>query len=131
MKYTDFYSELGKLMYAIAKADGKVGNEEYNTLKKIVREELLPLEKSTDEYGTDNAFYTEMEFDYLEDNYGDPILAFNSFIDYVEAHKSTFNEKIVNLIKRISSRIASSEFGIDANEQKYLDKLNQKLKGLA
>ncbi len=130
MNYTDFYSELGKLMYAIAKADGRVGNEEYNTLKEIVREELLPFEGSTDEFGTDNAFYTEMEFDYLEDNFGDPVSAFNSFIDYVDTHKSTFNLKIVDLIKRITSRIASSEFGIDANEQKYLDKLNQKLKGL-
>ena len=130
MKYTDFYSELGKLMYAIAKADGKVGSGEYTTLKKIVKEELMPLEGSTDEYGTDNAFYTEMEFDYLEDNFGDPTLAFNSFLDYVEAHKSTFNAKIVDLVKRISSRIASSEFGIDEKEQQYLDKLNTKLKGL-
>ena len=58
-------------------------------------------------------------------------LAFNSFIDYVETHKSTFNARIVDLVKRISTRIAGSELGIDAKEQQFLDKLNQKLKGLA
>ncbi len=127
MIYRDFYTELGKLLFAIAKADGKVGAKEFESLKAIVKEELVPLENSIDQFGTDNAFYTEMEFDFLEQNFGDHQLAFDSFIDFVETHKLAIKPQVKDLIRTISARIASSEYGINKKEKALLDKLNLKM----
>jgi len=127
MKYKDFYTELGKLLYAIAKADGKVGHKEFESMKLIVKRELVPLESHNDEFGTDLAYYTEMEFDYLEENFGDAQSAFDSFIDFVDLHHSAISPDLSTLVKNISTRIANSEFGINKKEKAYLDKLNEKL----
>lgn len=127
MNYRQFYSELGKLLYAVAKADGKVGAKEFDTLKQIVREELVPLENSTDQFGTDNAFYTEMEFEFLEENFSDSSAAFDSFLSFVDTHKSVFTTDLKELIQNITSRIANSELGIHKKEQLYLDALNEKI----
>lgn len=127
MRFQDFYSELGKLLYAIAKADGRVGEKEYDALKTIVKEELLALEDSRDQYGTDNAYYTEMEFEFLEENYGDANTAFNSFLDFLQTHRSSFSPKLKLLTSRLSERIAKSEYGINQKEKKYLEKLFEKM----
>lgn len=127
MKYQDFYAELGKLLYAIAKIDGKIGAKEFEAMKKIVREELVSLEESRDQFGTDNAYYTEMEFEYLQNNFGDPRLAFDSFLDFLETHKSAFSPELKQLTSRISERIANSEHGINQMEKQYLDKLSEKI----
>lgn len=129
MRFQDFYTELGKLLYAIAKADGRVGYKEYDSLKEIVKEELIALEDSRDQYGTDNAYYTEMEFEFLEENFGDPNLAFESFIQFLETHKTAFSPELKLLTSRISERIAKSEYGINQKERRYLEKLFAKMNG--
>jgi hypothetical protein len=129
MRYQDFYTELGKLLYAIAKVDGKVGAREFTALKKIVKEELLQLENSHDQFGTDNAYYVEMEFDFLEGNFGDPEQAFTSFLDFIEEHKSAITPELKGLIAHLSAKIASSEMGIHPKEQLYLRRLEEKIKG--
>lgn len=127
MRYKDFYTELGKLLFAIAKADGRVGEKEFDAMKKIVKEELVALEDSTDEFGTDNAYYTEMEFDYLQENFGDPEQAFSSFLDFVDTHRNAFSPALKKLVSKISTRIANTEYGINPKEKKYLDRLAEKI----
>jgi hypothetical protein len=129
MRYRDFYTELGKLLYAVAKADGKVGAKEFEAMKTVVQKELLPMEDSRDQFGTDNAYYAEMEFEYLEENFGDPDVAFDSFIDFVETHKTAITLPMKEMVKNISHYIANSEFGINKKEQSYLEKLAQKIGG--
>lgn len=130
MEYKDFYAELGKLLYAIAKADGNVGKKEFSAMKEIVKNELVPHETHRDQFGTDVAFYTEMEFEYLEENFGDAQSAFHSFLDFVELHKSSITPQLREMIKNISARIADSEYGINKKERAFLEKLNEKIKGL-
>ena len=57
-----YYIELGKLLFAIAKSDAKVQEKEILGFKKLILSELLKLEDSTDQFGTDNAFFSEFEF---------------------------------------------------------------------
>jgi len=130
MKYKDFYTELGKLLYAIAKADGSVGKKEFNALKSAVKQEVLPLESSKDQFGTDNGYNTEMEFEFLEENFADPEAAFESFLDFVETHQSAITPEMRNLIAKISEHIAKSELGVHKKEQRYLDRLNEKMNSL-
>jgi uncharacterized tellurite resistance protein B-like protein len=63
-----FYSELGKLLYAIAAVDGRIHAKESATMKRVVSEQLVPQEASTDHFGTDQAYITEFEFDVMAEN---------------------------------------------------------------
>jgi hypothetical protein len=92
-----------------------------------VQNELAPLETHTDQFGTDVAYYTEMEFEYLEENFGDTESAFNSFLDFVDLHKSSITPQFREMIRKISSRIADSEYGINKKERAFLEKLNEKI----
>ena len=74
----NYYKELGKLLYAVAKADGKINPHEVEELKRIIKSELVPAEKETDEFGTDTAFYIEFEFDIYEEMDIDADVAYDS-----------------------------------------------------
>ena len=131
MIYTEFYSELGKLLYAIADIDGFISPQEKKKLQEIVRRELVPIEKHGDEYGTDAAFYAETEFNILDENNSDPEAAFESFIDFVEEHHTAFDDKMKNVCIRIAKELAFAYRGTNKKERILIEKLNDKLDKIA
>jgi len=102
-----FYAELGKLLYAIADADHNVRKKEYIKLKDIVMNELVPLEKQTDQFGTDNAFYTQFEFEVATEQQLTSEEALESFISYVKQHRHDFTEEREQVCLRVMEEIAS------------------------
>lgn len=58
-----YYKELGKLLYAIAMADGVVQQEEAYKLHQFVTKELAHNEKTYDSSGMNQAFYVDFEFE--------------------------------------------------------------------
>jgi uncharacterized tellurite resistance protein B-like protein len=52
MPIKQYYIELGKLLFAIAKSDGKVQQKEVIGFKQLITSELLKLEKGQDAFGT-------------------------------------------------------------------------------
>ena len=123
MIYKNFYSEVGKLLYALAKADGSITSEEIRAIHKLVLEDLVPLESSTDEFGTDSAFYVEMEFDYLNENFYDPDVAFHSFIDYVEEHYTAFDVKLKETVYNVAKTLTSSFHETNIKDHYMVEKL--------
>lgn len=133
MIYKKFYAEVGKLLYAIASADGKVDEKEYKMLRNMVRNKLVPMESDMDVFGTDAAYYAEIEFDFLNEQMADPEPAFNSFIDYVEAYHQSFDSHLKEVCFRLSKEIAHAYYGINKKEssmlkvlKKEMDKLEKK-----
>ena len=131
MIYSEFYSEVGKLLYAIADIDGFISPQEKKKLQEIVRRELVPIEKHGDEYGTDAAFYAETEFNILDENNSDPEAAFESFIDFVEEHHTAFDDKMKNVCIRIAKELAFAYRGTNKKERILIEKLNDKLDKIA
>ena len=127
MIYSEFYSEVGKLLYAIADIDGFISPQEKKKLQEIVRRELVPIEKHGDEYGTDAAFYAETEFNILDENSSDPETAFESFIDFVDEHHTAFDEKMKNVCIRVAKELAYAYRGTNKKEKMLIDKLKEKL----
>lgn len=125
MIYKNFYSEVGKLLYALAKADGSITAEEIKAIHQLVLKDLVPLEASTDEFGTDSAFYVEMEFDFLNENFYDPDVAFNSFITYVDDHYSAFDEHLKSAILNVATTLFNSFHGTNIKDHNYLVKLRE------
>lgn len=127
MKYKDFYSELGKLLYAVADIDGVITLKEKKALQNIVKNELVPAERHIDEFNTDVAFYTEMEFDILDDQIGDTEAAFNSFIDFVEDHHTAFDEQMKKTSLHVAKELAKAYHGTNKKETALINKLKEKL----
>ena len=122
-----FYKELGRLLYAIAAADGVVSEKEVATLKRIVSEELVPLEASTDHFGSDQAFITEFEFDVLADRSASSEGAFDSFIAYMSGHKKDLEPERKALTYRAAEAVANAFRGVNKDELPLLIALRRHL----
>lgn len=127
MVFQRFYSEVGKLMYSIAYADGKVNKSEYNKLREIVKQKLVPREENTDQFGTDAAYYAEIEFDILMDQMPPPESCFNSFLNYVKEHHSAFDQLHKTMVMEFLKEIASVYQGSHPKETELLKKLKKQL----
>lgn len=128
MNYKKLYIELGKLLYAIAKVDGKIQPQEKEALKNFVKEQLAPLEGSIDKFGSDKAFYAEFEFETLEAADVDYTDALKSWIDYIHAHSELFNEQLIKLVFDAVKQIADAYRGTSKVEMEIIDLLNEEFK---
>ena len=127
MTYQEFYAELGKLQYAVADIDKVITQKEKEKLQNIVRKELVPAEMHVDLYGTDSAYYSEMEFDILDDQIADADDVFESFIDFVVDHHTAIDEKMKKVSLHVARELAKAYRGVNNREHMLLKKLRQKL----
>ncbi|TAH27346.1 MAG: hypothetical protein EAZ07_01960 [Cytophagales bacterium] len=130
MNYKKLYIELGKLLYAIAKVDGVVQESEKKALREIVKNELAPLESSIDKFGSDQAFYTEFEFETLEMNNTPYKAALNSWINYARTHADVFNDQTIKLVFDAVKQIANAYRGTSKVEEELIDILNEEFKNI-
>ena len=119
MKATRLYSEIGKLLYAIASADGTISVSEKLKLNELMHKSLLRVKKK-DQFGTPLGYYPEIEFEILEEELIDPEVAISSFLDYIEEHQSALSLSEIQLIRELAWETASSFRQINQNENKML-----------
>lgn len=122
-----FYTELGRLLYAIAAVDGRVRATETAMIKRIVSERLVPQEAALDHFGTDRAYITEFEFDIQVDRGEAPEVAFESFILYLTQHKDRFSPKQKDLVLHAAHVVADAFHGVNAKELRMLDELERRI----
>ncbi len=67
MNFKTFYQQIGNLLYAISAIDGSVNPREIEKIKEVVKDQLLPIENSEDEFGMDAAFLAEFQFDFCSE----------------------------------------------------------------
>ncbi|MCB0795567.1 MAG: hypothetical protein KDB88_12595 [Flavobacteriales bacterium] len=127
MNHQLFYKELGRLLYAIAAADGKVADKEVAMLKKVVKEQLVPLENSTDHFGSDQAFIAEYEFEVLADRSAEADGCFDSFIAYISQHLEELTPELKKLILGMADAVGDSFHGTNKHELAYLIELRKEL----
>ena len=119
-----YYIEFGKVVYAMAMADGEIQEEERASLYKTVREELAPVESITDEFGTDLAFYTLFSFEQEDDVTHDSVEdAFNYFIDFLHTHNFKMPLSARNACINILKKMASSYGRTTKKEVALIEKL--------
>jgi hypothetical protein len=127
MIYKQFYSELGKLLYAIADIDGVITPQEKKVLQNSVQKELVAHEQHVDEFGTDAAYYAEIEFDFLDEQIADAESAFESFIGFIENHHTALDKNIINACKHIAKELAKAYRGTNKKEKILIEKLKHTL----
>jgi len=125
MEIKDFYINLGRLLYAIAMADGEVQDEEMQELYKLVISELSD-EKLFNQEEV-NVFHTEFEFESLMDRKVSRNDAFNSFIGFFDQNYEEFTPEMKKVALYAVERIAESFDGIVDSEKDMIDKLKSRL----
>lgn len=129
MNHQLFYKELGRMLYAIAAADGVVSKAEVEVLHQVVLTELVPAEPATDIHGTDQAWITEFEFDVLVDQQADPQGEFDSFIAYLSQHRREVGPELRETILRMAEKVANAFHGVNRHELPLLSALHRELPG--
>jgi hypothetical protein len=124
-----FYQSLGKLFYAIAAADRKVRDEEFNKLKELITKHWLDADIIEDAYNTDAAYQIEFIFDWLNDEENlDAKACYNAFVNYKNEQPHLFTDNLKKLIIKTAHAIAASFSGLNKSELIILAKLNIELK---
>jgi hypothetical protein len=127
MNHKEFYSELGKFLYSVIDNDGIVSKSEKDRLKTIVKKQLVPLEHHVDAFGTNIAFYAEMEFEVLEEVIPDIESTFNSFMDFIEERQNEFDDTMKKVSLIISKELSNVYLGTGKRERVLIDQLTKKL----
>jgi hypothetical protein len=111
--YKNLYTALGNLFYAIASADGKISKEEKQQLEELIQYFWKHVESSTDEFATDAANLIWFQFDYNQEEWESPAVAFENFADY-------FREAGADISPYLRDRIWSSARSI-ANSRRHIN----------
>lgn len=117
-----FYQQLGRVFFAVANADSNVHDKEIKALKKAIREDWVPIEKSTNDFGMDAAYQIEIVFDWMLEDKHRPETLLHDFKVFKETHPSLFNPELNALILKTADRIANS---FNARNKKELVTLQQ------
>jgi uncharacterized tellurite resistance protein B-like protein len=126
MNHQLLYKELGRLLYAMAAADGRISPAEARRLHEVVQGELVPMEPATDKYGTDQAWITEFEFDVLAEQEADAQGEFD-FIAYISQHRKELTPELRATILRMAEAVAQAFHGVHRKEQTLLNALRKEL----
>ncbi len=127
MNYKRFYSELGKLLYAVADVDGKISRQEKAAIHQMVQERLVNKEKQCDEFNTNLAHYVEFEFEVAEEQGMSVREAFTSFINYLDSHQKSIDANMKETCMIIAEKIALAYHGSSKKEQQMISILKRKL----
>lgn len=128
MNYETLYEKLGHLFYAIASADKHVQPAEFERLKSLVSKEWLPLEDSTDEFGTDAAHYISIAFDYLSNEGISSEDSFAVFSSYYELNAKKIPDGIRKKVLSTATAIADAFASTNKQEKEILKELKGLLK---
>lgn len=127
MDYRKYYNELGKLLYAVANVDGRVQKKEIEEVHRVVRDELMHLEDTEDDFDMDAAFFTEFEFDYMrEENTVSSEELLNGFAEYLK-NTPGIRPSLKRAAKNAALRVAESFAGVNKREKDFLEKLDEVL----
>lgn len=127
MDYRLFYSELGKLLYAVADADGVVSPQERDRLYDLIRTRLLHREVHTDEYGTNDAWYAAFGFEVAEDQILPAVDAFESFTEFLRERRDQIDEDTRQTCLILADRLAESYRHTNLREKEMIQRLKELL----
>jgi uncharacterized tellurite resistance protein B-like protein len=120
----EFYTAFGNLLYALAMSDGAVQNAEKESILKLVKEKLVPLEDETDAMGTDLAHYTAFAFETADDQIESVEDALTNFVDYMKEHHDVFSHEQLKIFNSIIKEVAKSYGRVTKKEQEIMDVFN-------
>ncbi len=114
-----YYKELGKLVYAVAAADGNVQAEERDKLHQFVLKELANHESTVDSSGMNQAFYVDFEFDATEEKHPSSNEIIKEFSRFVHANFEPNDRALMKNSLKLLETVALAYS--KKNEKKIID----------
>lgn len=131
MDFKEYYTALGKLVYAVAMADGSVQNEEVDRVYNFVIAQLMsPEEEPLSAKDSLYAFNTEKEFHRLKKNKASIKEAYQEFVNFFEANKAEFDDKMKTTCITLIEKVAIAHNGIEDSEQALIEKVKSRMNDL-
>lgn len=125
-----FYKQLGRLLYAIAKVDDKIQKQEVEALNEFVWKELAFFETSTDSSGMNQAFYTYFEFDDCINKKISIEEAHASFVNFLDANIIDLDFTLIEKSITAIEKIAGAYRKINKKERLLINNTKNQIKGL-
>lgn len=118
------YEQLGNLFYSIAAADNAISPKEISKLREEVEKHWVPLEDSTDRFGTDAAQYIGISFDYLlDEQIPTADEAWERFEAFYIDNRELFSHDLKHKILESAAAIANAYAGANKAELTRLSRL--------
>lgn len=127
MDIRQFYIAMGKLLYAVADADSVITRQERDELYHLISTRLTHRECNTDEFGTNDAWYTVFEFEAAEDAGLTANEAFNEFSEFIQEHWAIMDDDLRNICMLLADRLAESYHHTNAREKDMIRRLRDLL----
>lgn len=127
MGYRKLYEAVGYLFHSIAFADHKITVPETDALTKAVKQKWVSFEDGKDRFGTDEAHYITIAFDYLAEEEMPVDESWAFFENYYKENKEKFTPELKKLIYSTASSIASATASINKSELVMLSHLKRLL----
>ena len=126
MDYSVFYTELGRLAYAVARADGIVQTEEVDKICEFIGQEIENTGSANHSH-RDAVLGAGAEFNRLRKISASARETYTGFTNYIDSNAGIFDKRIKNLCIRVAMRIAAANEGVNETESALIDKLKKKL----
>ena len=128
LNYKDFYKELGQLLYAVAYSDGEVDKKEVEALQEFVLKELASFEPASDSSGMNLAFYTQFEFEDMQNKKAPAQEVFATFLAYLKKNAPYINEHFKTEIIVAVKKVAEAYEKPHKKEMEMINLLNAEIK---
>ena len=122
-----FYAELGNLLYAIADVDDMISRQEKEELHELIASRLTQREVNTDEFGTNDAWYTEFGFDVAEEKGISSDEAFASFAAFLDTNKHSIDRQTRETCMALANKLAETYHHTNRKEKALILKLKELL----
>ena len=124
-----YYKELGKLVYAVALADGSIQPEEREKLHQFVLKEMANNEHSVDSSGMNQAFYVDFEFDAAEEKHTASEEVIKSYTRFVHSNSESNDGPLIQNSLRLLEAVAVAY--TKKNEKSIIDNVRQEMKEIS
>jgi uncharacterized tellurite resistance protein B-like protein len=120
----NFYIEFGKVIRAVAQADGKVQASEIKTLKNEINNRLSPLEERTDDYGNNLAASTTFAFE-SEEPAPPCEKAVVEFENFLKRQQVAIPPQLAQELRHLLQNVAQAHDGIEDAERAILQRVEE------
>lgn len=124
-----YYKELGKMVYAVAVADGSIQPEEREKLHQFVLKEMANNEHSVDSSGMNQAFYVDFEFDAADEKHLASEEVIKSYTRFVHSNSEPNDGPLIQNSLRLLEAVAVAY--TKKNEKSIIDNVRQEIKEIS
>ncbi|MBU0489743.1 MAG: hypothetical protein KKA07_05750 [Bacteroidetes bacterium] len=127
MTYNEFYTEFARLLLSISSETHAKKKEGISHFRAAVKQQLIKLEGSRDDFNLGDEMYTEFELEEMAEEHHNMQEAFKSFSNFIQNNSKSINQQLKVLIRDSVVKVAEANPDLMPEEKKLVASLKRKL----